>query len=387
MSRQVRAEAEHIFHNDNLFVLFTLNRITPNPELDAIFWHLIEPVVLARGEVARSFKHHAISLDLDFSQPMAFELPILLVSPGNHRLEIPISLMIAGEDVPWLVRVLGFIDGVFKDGGRPLLQDACLSISALGPPDGRSQDYHKLRKLQKPLLHLRGIKQASLNATVSAEYEHRFIESIQEPRLGVVASADKAKTFIRTGNKAFRCGRYLQAIYAYQEALDFLPFFYGFRDPWTTGGDGVRAIPTEIPTKLYIKLFNLQRAARIRLEIERKALQLSRSAKAGANRPDRSAKAGVVYAIANFSNNWHGPDMNGASFEYEPDICRSSWEYWRDRVGLDVQLDIIINFESDPCMKKALRTSRASRKKGNPFTSIEISQFPSRIWDGWLLEI
>ena len=42
MSRQVRAEAEHIFHNYNLFVLVTINL-----DLNSIFYTLIRPFVLA----------------------------------------------------------------------------------------------------------------------------------------------------------------------------------------------------------------------------------------------------------------------------------------------------------------------------------------------------
>lgn len=374
MSRQVKAEAEHIFHNDNLFVLITITRMTPDPEHDITIQRVVKPYVLASCEVARSFKHYAITLDLDFTQSTS-------LMPQNRRLRTPICLMIAGEDVPWLVRALGVIDGIFEESGRPFLQHACLSISALGLFDGRSLDEHRLRKLLEPLHHLRGIQKACLNASMSAEYKHRIIESIQGPRISAEASVDKVTTFIMTGDEAFSCGSYLQAIYAYQEALDCLSFFYGLSVPWTVDGDLVRGIPTEI----FIKLFNRQRAAKIRLEIGRKALEFAHSAQSGANRLDKSVRAGFVYAVEHFSK-WGPPYMGWSSFECNPSISSSSYQYWRKRVGLDAQLGIIDGFESDPCMGKALRTLRLCINNGG-FIHPYMDQLPFRLLDGWLLEI
>ena len=365
VSRQVKAEAEHVFHNDNLFVL-----VTCNLELGSEFQMLIEPFILTRDEVARSFKYHAITLDLDFSQ-------FISLLPQYRKLDPPISFMIAGEDMPWLVRTLGIIDGIYEHDKRPLLQHSFLSISAVGPfegattlDNGRSYLEHRgLRKLLAPLHHLRGIQQACLDVTVSAEYKHRILKSIQKSRLGMDASVDKASTFIRTGDEAFRCGRHLQAIHAYQEALDCLHFFYGLREPWFLS-DG--KLFGETLTELFFNLFNRQRAARIRLEIGQKALELARFAQSGANRLDKSARAGVDYAVGHFSN------FSGVHVSISP--------FWEERIGLDVQLDIIVDFESEPCMKKALRTLRVSMKDDKD-KSTYLNQLTFGLWDGWILDI
>ncbi|KAK0508099.1 hypothetical protein JMJ35_009183 [Cladonia borealis] len=62
-----------------------------------------------------------------------------------------------------------------------------------------------------------GIPEAHLDASVSADYAVRIVETIQEPPLRIEASVDRATTFIRTGDEAFRCGRHVQAIHAYQD--------------------------------------------------------------------------------------------------------------------------------------------------------------------------
>ena len=364
VSRQIKTEAEHIFHNDNLFVLVTLNL-----ELGLDFQLLIEPFVLSRDEVARSFKHHAMILDLGRSQFNS-------LFPRYPRLDPPISLMIAGEDMPWLVRTLGVIDGIFEHDGRSLLQHSCLSINAVGPledattsENGRSYDYQRLPKLLEPLHHLRGIQQACLDATVSAEYKHRFLESIQKPRLGMAASVDKASTFIRTGDEAFRCGRHLQAIHAYKEALDCLHPFYGLSQPWSLYGGYLFG---ENLAELFFNLFNRQRAARIRLEIGRKALELTRFAQSGTNMLDKSARAGVDYALNHFSN----------SRSFDVIITQDRPTHLR----LDIQLDIIEDFESEARMKKALRALRASMKDDSDRSSY-MNQLTFKYWDHWLLDI
>ena len=364
VSRQVKAEAEHVFHNDNLFVL-----VTRNLELGSDFRQLIEPFILTRDKVARSFKHHAITLDLDFSQYVS-------LLPQYRRLDPPISFMIAGEDMPWLVRTLGIIDGIQENDRRPLLQHSSLSISAVGPlevattrENGRPQDYNRLRKILEPLHHLHGIQQACLDATVSAEYKHRILESIHKPRLGLQASVDEASTFVRTGDEAFRCGRHLQAIHAYQEALDCLQFFYGLREPWFLESEYFFG---ETLTELFFNLFNRQRAARIRLEIGRKGLELAHFAQSGANRLDESVRAGIDYAVGHFSN-FSGVNARISS-------------YWQERIGLDVQLDIIHDFESEPCMKKAVKTLRVSLKDDHD-KSTYMNQLLFGLWDGWILEI
>ncbi len=365
MSRQIKAEAEHIFHDDNLFVL-----VTHNLELGSEFEELIEPFILARDEVARSFKHHTLTLDLDFSQ-------FVSLLPHYRRLDPPNTFMIAGEDMPWLVRTLGIVDGIYEHEGRPLLQHSFLSISAVGPLEGATTldhgrsylSYQRLRKLLEPLHHLRGIQQACLDVTVSAEYKHRILESIQKPRLGMEASMDKASTFVRRGDEAFRCGRHLQAIYAYQEALDCLLPFYGPREPGFFGGGYIFG---ETLTEFFFNLFNRQRAARIRLEIGRKHLDLTRFAQSGADRLNKSVRAGVDYAVNHFS------DLSGVEVSFS--------SYWPERIGLDIQFDIIGDFESEPCMKEALRTLRVSMEDDND-KSTHMVQLTFGLWDGWVLEI
>ena len=186
VSRQVKAEAEHIFHNDNLFVLITLNSTSG-------VYSRMKPFILAENEVARSFKYHTVTLDFDVSD-------ILISLPHYRRLDPPRSFMIAGEDLPWLVRTLGIVNGINRYHDVPFLQESFLSISAVGPfegattsIDGRScLDYQRLSKLLEPLYHLRDIQQARLDANVSAEYKQRILESIQKPWLDVEASIDKA---------------------------------------------------------------------------------------------------------------------------------------------------------------------------------------------------
>ena len=366
VSRQVKAEAEHVFNNDNLFVL-----VTRNLEVGPDFEMLINSFVLAKDEVARSFKHNAIKLELDSSQ-------FVSLSQRNRLLDPPISFMIAGEDMPWLIRTLGIIDGIRAHDGQPLLHYCSLSISAVGRLKGATTldngrcylGHQRLRKLLEPLHHIHGIQQAYLDITVSAEYKHRLLESIQIPRLGLEASVDKASRFVRTGDEAFRCGHHLQAIYAYQGALDCLHFLYGLREPWFLFWDGY--FFGETLTELFFNLFNRQRAARIRLEIGRKALELTPCAQSGANGLDMSVRAGFDYAVGHFSN------FSGASASISP--------YEQERIGLDVQFDIIDDFESEPCMKKALRTLRVSMKDDNDkFTYM--NQLLFGLWDGWILEI
>ncbi len=204
---------------------------------------------------------------------------------------------------------------------------------------------------------------------MSAEYRHRLPESIQKPRLGMEASADKASTFIRTGDKAFRCGRHLQAIYAYQESLDSLHHFYGLREPQLLDG---RTLVGETLIEIFVKLFNRQRAQRIRLEIRRKTLEITRFAQTGANMLDKPARAGVDDAVNQFSN------FRSFNVSITPD-CRT-------RLRLDVQLDTIDDFESETCMKKALRTLRASIKDDNNRFSY-MNQLAFGHWDDCILGI
>ena len=379
MSRQVRAEAEHIFHNENLFVLVTLNL-----ELDLTFRYLIEPFVLAIGEIARSFKHHAVALDLNFSRFMSFFDPIMLTTPDTpecRHLHTPTCFVIAGVDMPWLVRALGTIDGLYEHlVDPPLLQNTCLSISALGPlegaatrEDGRPQDYHRLRKVLEPLHHLHGMQQACLDANVSAEYKQNLIASIERPQLSIEASVEKATTFIMTGDEAFRCRHHLEAIYAYQDALDCLPYVNGLLAHWSHCG----YVAQEMRTDIFFNIVNRLRAARIRLEIGRKALEPALPGQSRANRLNKSARAGADYAVDHFS---HSPWRTWG----DRDIYVV--EYWRNRVGLDVQLGIIKEFESERGMKKALRTLRFSMKN-DPWGLGINAQFPWGKWDGWLVEI
>ena len=358
VSRQVKAEAEHIFHKDNLFVL-----VTCNIELGPEFRELIKPFVIAKHEVARSFKHHAMTLDLEFSQSAP--------DWGSVSQKRPLdAFMMAGENIPWLARTLSSI-GYLWYNDRPLLQSCFLSISVLGPFDGATTsengttylDHQMLRELLDSLHHLRGIQKACLDAPVSTEYRHEIEESIQRPQLGIWTSADMASTFIRTGDEAFRCGCHLQAIYAYQEALDCLHPFYRLSKS--------RIIAEETAIELFVKLFNRQRAARIRLEIKRKTLELTRFAHPGANMLEKSARAGIVYAVNHFSNS-HSFNM-------------SSILDWRTRLRLDVQLDLIDDFESEACMKKALRALRASMK--DDIDKFSVNQIIYGPWYGWILEI
>ena len=124
MSRQVRAEAEYIFRNYNLFVLVKINL-----DISSVSCTLIRPIVLAWYDRALSFRHHAITLDPSLS---SFTRPGLLLLPEARQYSISSSFMIAGENVPWLVRVLSTIDGVYESLGSPLLPHTCLFISTLG---------------------------------------------------------------------------------------------------------------------------------------------------------------------------------------------------------------------------------------------------------------
>ena len=339
--------------------------VTRNLELDSDFRQLIEPFILTKGKVARSFKHHAITLDLDFSQYVS-------LLPQYRRLDPPISFLIAGEDMPWLVRTLGIIDGINEDFGSPLLQHSSLSISAVGTFEGATTldygrsylGYQRLRKLLEPLHQLYGMQQACLHVTVSAEYKHSILESVRKPWLGMEASMDKASTFVKTRDEAFRCRHHLHAIYAYQEALDCLHYFYGCREPYLFVSE---CFSGETLTELFFNLFNRQRAARIRLEIGRKGLELTRFAQSGADRLDKSLRGGVDYAIGHFSN------FNGVDASISPD--------WLERIGLDAQLDIRDDFESDPCMKKALRTLKVSMKDDND-KSTDMNQLFFGLCDG-----
>ena len=375
MNRHVRSEAEHIFHNYNLFVLVTINL-----RLSSTFHCLITPFALAFGEAARSFKQHAIALDLNPAESYQLRLPNFLLLPEQCQYQNGTCFMIAGEDIPCLVRALGIVDGIHESLECPLLQHTCLSISALGPlkgdttpENGRSQDDLRLGKLLEPFYHNHGIQEVYLDATVSADYKQRIIEGVLKPWLCIEDSVERAKTIMETGDEAFRCGRHLQAIHAYQEALNCLPFFYGFIGSWRNDG----YLAEELPTEIFFDIFNRQRAARIRLEIGRKALERSLFAQSGARRlvkAIKAARAGIDYAVDNFSNwNWR-----------EEGVYKYEWG--RDRVGLDVQLDIIMDFESEPYMKKALCALR-SRMKNSFFRLAGRHQYPWGYWDGWLLEI
>ena len=363
VSRQVKAEAEHIFHNDNLFMLITLN-------FTSSVYNRMKPFILAENEVARSFKHYTVTLDLDVSD-------FLISLPNYRRLNPPCSFMIAGEDLPWLVRTLGIISGIFRFHTLPFLQESFLSISAVGPfegattsIDGRScLDYQRLSKLLGPLYHLRDIQQARLDANLSAEYKQRILESIQKPWLDVEASIDKASTFMGTGDEAFRCGRHLQAIYAYQEALDYLGPFYD-KNPWHLRCE---ALSSETLDELFCHLFNRQRAARIRLEIGRKASELTRFAQSGEDVLDESARAGVDYAIDHFSN---PRSFSVSNTQYQPSYLR-----------LATQLEIIEGFDSDPRMKKALVRALVAIMKDNDNKSSYMKQWMFGCWDHWFLEI
>ena len=362
VSRQVKAEAEHIFHSANLFVLFTLN-------FTSGIYSRMKAFVLAEGEVARSFNHHTVTLDLHASDVM-FSLP------HCRRVDPPCSFMIAGEDLPWLVRTLCFNNGISRFHNLPFLDACSLSISAVGPfegattsIDGRScLDYQRLRNLLEPLSHLRGIQQARLDADLSAECKHMILESIHKPWLDMEASIDKASTFIGTGDEAFRCGRHLQAIYAYQEALDTLSPFHD-RQPWHIR---CGALSCETLPELFFNLFNRQRAARIRLEIGRKASELTRSAQSGEGVLDESARAGVGYAIEHFSD---PRSFAVGNTEYRPAYLQ-----------LSTQLEIIEGFDSDPRMKKALIQALAAIMKDKNDEFSYMKQWKFRSWDHWFLE-
>ena len=236
--------------------------------------------------------------------------------------------------------------------------------------DGRScLDYQRLSKLLEPLYHLHDIQHARLDANVSAEYKHRLLESIQKPWLDVEASIDKASTFMGTGDEAFRCGRHLQAIYAYQEALEHLSPFYD-SGPWHLRCE---ALSSETLGELFCHLFNRQRAARIRLEIGRKASDLTRSAQSGEDVLNESARAGVDYAIDRFSN----PRSFGVN------NTQSRPTYLR----LGAQLEIIEDFDSDPRMKKALIKALVAIMKDNSKKSGYMKQWMFGCWDHWFLEI
>ena len=363
VSRQVKAESEHFFHNANQFVLFTLN-------FTSGVYSRMKPFMLAEGEVARTFNHHIVTLDLHASDVM-FSLSYC------RRLEPPCSFMIAGEDLPWLVRTLCINNGISRFHDHPFLNECSLFISAVGPfegattsIDGRScLEYQRLRSLLEPLSHLRGIQQASLDANLSAECKHRILESINNPWLDVEASIDKASTFIGTGDEAFRCGRHLQAIYAYQEALDNLnPFHDG--QPWHTR---CGALSSKTLPELFCNLFNRQRAARIRLEIGRKASEFTRSAQSGEDVFDESARAGVGYAIEHFS---HPRSFAVRNTQYRPTYLQ-----------LSTQLEIIEGFDSDPRMKKALIQALVAIMKDKDNESSYMKQWKFGCWDHWFLEI
>ena len=363
VSRQVKAEAEHIFHNDNQFVLITLNFTTG-------LYSRMKPFILVENEVARSFQHYTVALDFDGLDP-------LITLPHIRRLNPPCSFMIAGEDLLWLVRTIGIITGISRYLEIPFIQECFLSISAVGPfegattsIDGRScLDYQRLSKVLDPLYHLRGLQHARLDANVSAEYKHRILESIQNPWLDVVASINKASTFMETGDEAFGCGRHLQAIYAYQEALKYLGPFYDM-SPWHLR---CAALSSETLPELFCHLFNRQRAARIRLEIGRKASDLKRFAQSGDDVLDESVRAGVDYAINHFSN----PRSFGVTNSlYKP-----------RHLSLATQLDIVEGFDSDPRMKKALLRALVAIMKDNNKKSSYMKQWMIWCWDHWFLEI
>ena len=351
VSRQVKAEAEHIFHNANLFVRITLN-------FTSGVYSYMKPFMLAAGERARHFIHHTVTLD--------FHAPDVMFSLSCcGRLEPPCCFMIAGEDLPWMVRTLCIYNGISRFHDKPFLNECSLSISAVGPFEGATTSvdgraclqYQRLRWLLEPLSHLRGIRQASLDANLSAKCKHRVLESIHKPWLDVEASIDEASTFIGKGDEAFHCGRHLQAIYAYQEALDILsPFHDG--QPWHTR---CGALSSKTLPELFCNLFNRQRAARIRLEIRRKASEFTRSAQSGEDVFDASARAGVVYAIEHFSDKCSSAVGNT---QYRPTYLQ-----------LSTQLEIIEGFDSDPRMKKALIQALVSIMKDKDNEEIYIKQW------------
>lgn len=363
VSRQVKAEAEHVFYNDNLFVLIKLH-------FTSGVYSRMKPFILAENEVARSFKHYTVTLELNVSD-------FLISLPHYRQVNPPCSFMIAGEDLPWLVRTLGIINGISEYHEVHFLQQSFFSISAVGPfegadtsSDGRScLDYQKLSKLLEPLCHLRGIQWARLDGHMSAEYKHRILESIKKPWLDVEASIGMASISMGTGDEAFRYGRHLQAIYAYQEALDYLTPFYDM-SPWHLR---CKALSSETLSKLFCHLFNQQRAARIRLEIGRQASDLARSAQSGEDVLDESVRAGVDYAIAHFS------DSRGfwvADTQYKP-----------THLSLAAQLDIIEGYDSDPRMKKALLRALVAIMKNHNDKASYMKQWKFGCWDHWFLEI
>ena len=365
MSRQVKAEAEHIFYNENLFVRFSLN-VAPVSR----FQDRIEPFVLARDKVARRFKHHAITLDLDIQQLSSFYKEFWQLDDRSY-------FMLAGEDMPWLARTLGITSHFCEVGRPPFLVKSFLSISAVDSFEGATTsnggrsclDYERLSKLLEPLYHL-GIEEAHLYANVSVESKHRILKSIQSPPLGVKASMDKVLTSTEAGDEAFRCGRHLQAICAYQEALDYVHPFYGLSELQISGP----IYPTgKTLNELFSKLFNRQRAARIRLEIGRKASDLTRFAQSGEDVLNESVRAGVDYAIHHFSN----PRSFGVkNTQYRPSYLR-----------LATQLEIIEDFNSDPRMKKALIKALVAIMKDNSGKSSYMKQWMFGCWDHWFLEI
>ena len=176
VSRQVRAEAEHIFRNYNPFVLVKINL-----DISSVFYTLLRPTVLAWYDRAQSFRHHAIALDLSLSPFTSFVRPDLLLLPETQQYSTASCLMIAGEDIPWLVRALSTIDGVYESLGCQLLPHTYLFISPLGPlkdATTREEDDLRLRKLLKPF-YRQGIWEACLDASVSADYAYRIAEKIQ----------------------------------------------------------------------------------------------------------------------------------------------------------------------------------------------------------------
>ena len=278
--------------------------------------------------------------------------------------------MIAGIDIPWLVRALSTIDGIYENLGCPLLPHTYLFISPLGPlKDATTSevDDFRLGKLLKPFFR-QGIWEAYLDDNVNADYAYRIAEKIQEPPLKTKASVDRARTFTRMGDEAFRCGRHVKAIHAYQEALDCLPFFYGLTEAWRNDGFYSEGLPADI----FSDLFNRQRAARIRFEISRKALEPAFLAQSRAHRLNSLARAGFDYALAHFDRGrW-------------PVECVYPYQAQIVGVELDVQLGIIIDFESDPYMKIALQTLIASTK--NSAYNYEF-QWEQGFYDYWVLDV
>ena len=53
--------------------------------------------------------------------------PDLLLLPEAQRYSISSSFMVAGEDLPWLVRVLSIIDSVYQSLGCLLLPNTSVS--------------------------------------------------------------------------------------------------------------------------------------------------------------------------------------------------------------------------------------------------------------------